>query len=43
MLLCKFSGRWSNSIFRMKFKEMLEELTKAEIEIVVQVFTMRFN
>jgi hypothetical protein len=39
----KFSGRWSNSIFKKKSKEMLEELTKAEIESVGQVFTMRYN
>ena len=39
----KFSGRWSNSLFKKKSKEMLEELTKAEIETVGQVFTMRYN
>jgi len=39
----RFSGRWSNSIFKKKSKEMLEELTKAEIETVGQVFTMRYN
>jgi hypothetical protein len=39
----KFSGRWSNSIFKKKSKEMLEELTKAEIKTVGQVFTMRYN
>jgi hypothetical protein len=39
----KFSGRWSNSIFRKKSEEMLEELKKAEIETVGQVFTMRYN
>jgi hypothetical protein len=39
----KFSGRWSNSIFKKKSKEMLEELTKAGIEYVGQVFTMRYN
>jgi hypothetical protein len=39
----KFSGRWSNSIFKKKSKEMLEELKKAEIETVGQVFTMRYN
>jgi len=37
MLLCKFSGRWQNSIFKMKIKEMLEELTRVEIEVVAQV------
>jgi hypothetical protein len=39
----KFSGRWSNSIFKKKSKEMLEELKKAEIETVSQVFAMRYN
>jgi len=39
----RFSGRWSNSIFKKKSKEILEELTKAEIETVGQVFTMRYN
>ena len=39
----KFSGRWSNSIFKKKSKEMLEELKKAEIETVGQVYTMRYN
>jgi hypothetical protein len=39
----RFSGRWSNSIFKKKSKEMLEELKKAEIETVGQVFTMRYN
>jgi hypothetical protein len=39
----KFSGRWSNSIFKKKSKEMMEELTKAGIKSVGQVFTMRYN
>ena len=39
----KFSGRWSNSIFKKKSKKMLEELTKAGIKTVGQVFTMRYN
>lgn len=39
----KFSGRWSNSIFKKKSKEMLEELKKAGIETAGQVFTMRYN
>ncbi len=39
----KFSGRWSNSIFKKKSKEMLQELTKAGIETIGQVFTMRYN
>ena len=39
----KFSGRWSNSIFKKKSIELLEELTKAGIKSVGQVFTMRYN
>ncbi len=39
----QFSGRWSNSIFKKKSKEMLEELKKAGIKTVGQVFTMRYN
>jgi hypothetical protein len=39
----KFSGRWSNLIFKKKSKELLEELTKAGIKTVGQVFTMRYN
>ena len=39
----KFSGRWSNSIFKKKSKEMLEELTNAGIKSSGQVFTMRYN
>ena len=39
----KFSGRWSNSIFKKKSKEMLKELTNAGIKTVNQVFTMRYN
>jgi len=39
----KFSGRWSNLIFKKKSKEMLDELTKAGIKTVGQVFTMRYN
>ena len=39
----KFSGRWSNSIFKRKSKEMLEELKKAGMKSVGQVITMRYN
>jgi effector-binding domain-containing protein len=39
----KFSGFWSNSVFKKKSKEMLEELTKAGIVTIGQVFTMRYN
>jgi hypothetical protein len=39
----RFSGRWSNLIFKKKSKEMLEELKKTGIKSVGQVFTMRYN
>ena len=39
----QFSGRWSNSLFKKKSKELLEELKRTEIETVGQVFTMRYN
>ena len=39
----RFSGRWSNLIFKKKSKEILEDLTKAGIKTVGQVFTMRYN
>jgi hypothetical protein len=39
----QFSGRWSNSIFKKKAKEMLQELAKAGMKTVGQVFSMRYN
>jgi effector-binding domain-containing protein len=39
----KFSGRWSNSIFKKKSEEIIEELKKTGIKSVGQVFTMRYN
>jgi hypothetical protein len=39
----RFSGRWSYSIFKKKAKEMQEELAKAGIKTVGQVFSMRYN
>jgi hypothetical protein len=39
----QFSGRWSNSIFKKKAKEMLQELAKAGMKTVGQVFLMRYN
>jgi len=39
----RFSGRWSNSIFKKKSNKMLEELKKAGIKTVGQVFTMRYD
>ncbi len=39
----RFSGRWSNSIFTNKSKEMMEELKKAGIKTVGQVFSMRYD
>jgi len=39
----KFSGRWSNSIFKKKSKEMIDELKTAGIKPLGKVFTMRYN
>jgi hypothetical protein len=39
----RFSGRWSNSMFKRKSEELLKELTEAGIKTVGQVFSMRYN
>jgi hypothetical protein len=39
----RFSGRWSNSIFKKKSKEMLKELTEAGIKTAGNLFSMRYN
>ena len=39
----RFSGRWSNSVFKKKSKELLEELAKAKITTSGNVFSMRYN
>jgi hypothetical protein len=39
----RFSGRWSNSIFNKKSKDLLEELTKAGVKTVGHLFSMRYN
>jgi hypothetical protein len=39
----RFSGRWSNSVFKKKSKELLEELNKAKIKTAGNVFSMRYN
>jgi len=39
----RFSGRWSNSIFKKKSEELLEDLTKAGVKTEGQVFSMRYN
>ena len=39
----RFSGRWSNSLFKKKSKELLEELKKANISTVGNFFSMRYN
>jgi hypothetical protein len=39
----KFSGRWSDSLFKKKANKMLEELAKAEVKTVGRVFSMRYN
>ena len=39
----RFSGRWSDSIFKKKAMELLEELAKAEAKTEGWVFSMRYN
>ena len=39
----RFSGRWSESLFNAKTKELLEELAKARIKTKGNVFTMLYN
>jgi hypothetical protein len=39
----RFSGRWSDSLFKRKSKELLEELAKAGIKTEGHVFSMRYN
>lgn len=39
----RFSGRWSNSIFKRKAGELLNELENAGVKTVGQVFSMRYN
>ena len=39
----QFSGRWSNSIFKKKSKELLEELAKAGMKTEGHFFSMRYN
>jgi hypothetical protein len=39
----RFSGRWSNSIFKKKTEELLAEIENAELRVVGQVFSMRYN
>jgi effector-binding domain-containing protein len=39
----RFSGRWSNSIFKKKSEELLAEIENAGLKLVGQVFSMRYN
>ena len=39
----RFSGRWSDSMFKKKSEELLKELAEAGIETTGQVFSMRYN
>jgi len=39
----RFSGRWSNSLFNKKSKELLEILKKAGVRTAGSVFSMRYN
>jgi len=39
----RFSGRWSNSIFKKKTEELLAEIENAGLKVVGQAFSMRYN
>jgi hypothetical protein len=39
----RFSGRWSDSIFKKKSEELLKELVEAGMKTTGQVFSMRYN
>lgn len=39
----RFSGRWSDSIFKKKSEELLKELANAGIKTAGKLFSMRYN
>jgi hypothetical protein len=39
----RFSGRWSDSIFKEKTKQLLKELESAGLKTVGHAFSMRYN
>ena len=39
----RFSGRWSDSTFKKKSRDLLDELAKAGVKTVGNVFSMRYN
>lgn len=39
----RFSGRWSDSVFKKQSEEMLKELAEAGIKTAGRVFSMRYN
>jgi hypothetical protein len=39
----RFSGRWSNSVFKKKSEQLLEKLDKAKIKTMGDIFSMRYN
>jgi len=39
----RFSGRWSESIFNKKFKELIDELAKSAVKTKGNVFVMRYS
>ena len=39
----RFSGRWSNAIFKKKTEELLAEIENAGLKVAGQVFSMRYN
>lgn len=43
LAVLRFSGRWANSLFEKKTRELLEELEKARIKTRGDVFSMLYN
>ena len=39
----RFSGRWSNSLFKKRTEELLAEIKNAGLKLNGQVFSMRYN
>ena len=43
LAVLRFSGRWTNSLFKKKTKELLEEIEKTKIKTKGTVFSMLYN
>lgn len=39
----RFSGRWSNAIFKKKSEELLAKIENAGLKVVGKMFSMRYN